>query len=94
MSQYDEEHRLDGPTCDKCGMVNCESHLGCERRVAIQRKSAADIAEGRRLERAAIVADLVKSADRTSEDCTGVVKIVLLNAAIRYERGEHIKESK
>ncbi len=40
-------------------------------------------------ERARVVADLVKSADRASDDKMGPVKIVLLNAAIRFERCEH-----
>ena len=43
-------------------------------------------------ERARVVADLVKSADRTSDDKMGPVKIVLLNAAIRFERCEHESE--
>lgn len=55
-------------------------------------KASADYARGVADERARVVADLVKSADRTSDDKMGPVKIVLLNAAIRYERGEHESE--
>ena len=50
---------------------------------------ASDYARGVADERARVVADLVKSADRASDDKMGPVKIVLLNAAIRFERCEH-----
>ncbi len=29
---FDEEHGLDGPTCQKCGMVNCVGARGCLKR--------------------------------------------------------------
>lgn len=32
MSTFDEERGLDGPTCKQCGMVNCNSTRGCQRR--------------------------------------------------------------
>lgn len=50
---------------------------------------ARGVAEGERRATARVVAWLVKSADRTSDDKTGPVKIVLLNSAVAIERGEH-----
>ena len=92
MSQFDEEHGLDGPTCAKCGMVNCESVLGCERRVAIKRKSEADyergIAAGERRERARVVAALKRRAWALPK----LVRQEMLTAAERLERGLHAKE--
>lgn len=32
MSTFDEEHGLHGPTCVRCGMVNCVSVRGCAKR--------------------------------------------------------------
>lgn len=90
MSQFDEDHGLDGPTCAKCGMVNCVSFTGCERRVAIKRKSEADyergIAEGERRERARVVAWLLETDPSVDPDgwCNEL--------AGRIERGEHTKE--
>ena len=45
MSQFDEEHGLDGPRCDKCGMVDCLSVRGCEKRQRENRhrKQVADL---------------------------------------------------
>lgn len=83
MSQFDEDHGLDGPTCAKCGMVNCVSFTGCERRVAIKRKSEADyergIAEGERRERARTAAAVAAAREEQREadakfcpNCLGV----------------------
>ena len=63
-----------------------DAHAALE---AVKARKSPDYARGVADERARVVADLVKSADRTSDDKTGPVKIVLLNAAIRFERGEH-----
>lgn len=52
---------------------------------AWQQAHARGVAE----ERARVVAWLVKSADRTSDDKMGHVKIVLLNSAVVIEREEH-----
>ena len=46
-------------------------------------------AEGVAAERARVVAALVATADQIGDDKTGPVKIVLLNAAVSIERGEH-----
>lgn len=79
------EAMSDAPQCADCARLNVETHGGrcwtCDR--------AAEYARGVADERARVVADLVKSADRTSDDKMGPVKIVLLNAAIRFERCEH-----
>lgn len=83
MSQFDEEHGLDGPTCAKCGMVNCESVLGCARRVAIRRKSEADYARGVADERARVVAWLRGNADELGDE---------MYLADRIERGDHESE--
>ncbi len=56
---------------------------------AVRYEYDSDYARGVADERARVVADLVKSADRASDDKMGPVKIVLLNAAIRFERCEH-----
>ena len=74
-----------------CGF--CKYRKATNKRLEKLEKSATLLdeayAQGVADERARVVADLVKSADRTSDDKTGPAKIVLLNAAIRFERGEH-----
>ena len=72
--------------CDVC----CKESEPIAVCTACRKTNAEDnYARGVADERARVVADLVKSADRASDDKMGPVKIVLLNAAIRFERGDH-----
>lgn len=83
--------------CDDCGGVflhtaDCRTVMPPTFAPTKQEQSDAElrgIAEGRRLERAAIVADLRVTRDESE---WGEQAHDLLTAADRYERGEHIKE--
>lgn len=71
-----------------CGFCEYRAQVNA-RLKKLEAQESDGYARGVAAERARVVAWLVKSADRTSDDKTGPVKIVLLNSAVAIERGEH-----